>query len=202
MRNIKRLMASGASCPSEGGFNAGDKLSPYTISGVQKLLDSSSATSVTIKGLENYRAYNVGVVAVDDFGNPSVISDKVCAIPMETQGYEPDVDGGYCFIATAAFGSYSHPTVKILRKFRDRFLSRIPGGNFLIASYYKAGPSLAKMVNDNSTLKNIVVILLTLFAGFSVLLMSVGPLAVICGIGGSISLGLLIGLLLPWRRNR
>lgn len=55
-------------------------------------------------------------------------------------------DGGYCFIATAGYGSYTHPHVKVLRAWRDAFLAPTETGRAFIAWYYRAGPMLADRV--------------------------------------------------------
>lgn len=55
-------------------------------------------------------------------------------------------DGGFCFVATAAHGSYAHPVVVGLRWFRDQILARVPGGAWLIRTYYALSPPLARAV--------------------------------------------------------
>ncbi len=54
-----------------------------------------------------------------------------------------DSGGGFCFIATAAYGSYLDPHVASLRRFRDEQLRPLPGGPRLISAYYQASPGLA-----------------------------------------------------------
>jgi hypothetical protein len=60
---------------------------------------------------------------------------------------------GPCFVATACFGNYDHPTVKVLRQFRDRELRPAPFGKALIALYYRHGRSLASVVERFPFLK-------------------------------------------------
>lgn len=64
--------------------------------------------------------------------------------------------GGGCFIATAAYGSYHHPHVKILRKFRDRILNKNYFGKKIIQFYYKYSPSIACFINRDNRLQIIV----------------------------------------------
>lgn len=59
-----------------------------------------------------------------------------------------------CFIATAAFGSYDHPAVKIFREFRDVYLASNSLGKILINLYYRFGPFLSRLVTRNIFLKN------------------------------------------------
>lgn len=61
----------------------------------------------------------------------------------------------HCFIATAAYGDPSHPHVKILREFRDRYLIRSPLGRSLVDLYYRYSPPVALFVEKHPTLKAI-----------------------------------------------
>jgi len=54
--------------------------------------------------------------------------------------------GGGCFVATAVYGSYDHPSVVVLRRFRDQRLSVSRGGRTFIRAYYRFGPALARFV--------------------------------------------------------
>lgn len=61
--------------------------------------------------------------------------------------------GGGCFIATAAFGSYLHPKVVVLREFRDRWLMTNPVGRMFVKGYYRFSPLLAVHVAHHEWLR-------------------------------------------------
>jgi hypothetical protein len=71
---------------------------------------------------------------------------------------------GFCFVATACFGDYDHPTVRLLRQFRDTELQRAPFGKTVISLYYRHGRSLASLVDRLPGLKPIVRATLNTFA--------------------------------------
>lgn len=54
--------------------------------------------------------------------------------------------GGGCFIATAAYGSYFEPHVKVLRKFRDKRLLTNRAGRAFVRFYYKNSPPIANWI--------------------------------------------------------
>lgn len=81
---------------------------------------------------------------------------------------------GSCFIATAAFGSYLHPSVKILRNFRDTFLLKNKAGISFVRWYYRISPSLAGLISGSEGLKAIVRVTLLPVVGFSALALHVG----------------------------
>jgi hypothetical protein len=63
---------------------------------------------------------------------------------------------GGCFIATAAFGSYISPHVKILRDFRDACLLTNRAGQGFVRLYYKYSPPMADFIADHEGLKTVV----------------------------------------------
>ena len=63
--------------------------------------------------------------------------------------YEAHQAGGGCFIATAVYGDYDHPQVRVLRRFRDQILMKSAVGERFVRWYYRVGPGVAKYVKNN-----------------------------------------------------
>lgn len=69
--------------------------------------------------------------------------------------------GGGCFIATAAYGSYLHPQVQILRDFRDKFLLTNAPGRVFVNMYYRLSPPLADFIAQHDLFRGTTRIVLT-----------------------------------------
>jgi hypothetical protein len=54
--------------------------------------------------------------------------------------------GGACFVATAVYGGYEAPEVRVLRRWRDGFLRSSAWGRQVIRVYYAASPRLVNAV--------------------------------------------------------
>jgi hypothetical protein len=63
--------------------------------------------------------------------------------------------GGGCFIATAAYGSYLHPKVRLLRDFRDRWLMTNPLGRLFVRAYYHMSPPAAAVIARHELLRRL-----------------------------------------------
>lgn len=72
-----------------------------------------------------------------------------------------------CFIATAAFGSPYQPGVRVLRKFRDRYLLPYAWGERLVEFYYAVSPPLADGIAARPWLRAGVRVFLLPLIGFS-----------------------------------
>ena len=157
-----------------GIFKSGDAETQTTLE-YDSLVDSDSYSKdwkFTVKGKDGYefinndegsssRAYTVEVTAFDLAGN----SDDTASISVEassvtTYGFWSNYkshggkdDGGFCFVATAGFGSYFHPSVALLRDFRDSVLSNFGAGKKFIGAYYKYGSYPAEIIKDSPVLR-------------------------------------------------
>ena len=56
---------------------------------------------------------------------------------------------GKCYIATTVYGSYDHPSVCLLRRFRDHKLSTNIFGKIFVVVYYNIGSYLIKYLGEN-----------------------------------------------------
>ena len=68
--------------------------------------------------------------------------------------------GSGCFIATAAFGSYEHQYLHVLRDFRDDYLLVNEPGAAFVHYYYANSPDLVRVINQHEWLKPLVRVLL------------------------------------------
>ncbi|MBN1614721.1 MAG: S8 family serine peptidase [Deltaproteobacteria bacterium] len=127
---------------------------------------SAGTASVTVVN----KAPGGGTSNALSFEITSVVSPSVPAQGSDGGG------GGGCFIATAAFGSYAHPLVKVLRNFRDLTLLKHPLGRAFVQWYYRNSSPVAEFIRSSEALKACVRALLIPLAGFGYLSIHLGLL--------------------------
>ena len=81
-----------------------------------------------------------------------------------------------CFMATAAYCSPSHPYVKILRDFRDRYLITSKLGRALVDFYYKNSPFAADLIAEHKLLRAAARLNLIPLVAFSSCMLHFGPI--------------------------
>lgn len=111
----------------------------------------ASQCTVTITftpaGTDNYSAtLNI------DFEDPS-IPDATVTITGE--GTSEPGNGGGCFIATAAYGSYMNDDVNVLRQFRDKYLLTNAPGKSFVSFYYEYSPPIANYIAQHDVLRSL-----------------------------------------------
>jgi hypothetical protein len=65
------------------------------------------------------------------------------------QASRPKKEDDGCFVVTATLGDPNHPTVLLLRSFRDRHLRQTRVGQCVVDWYYLHGPQLAKRIEGS-----------------------------------------------------
>ncbi|NIR25854.1 MAG: hypothetical protein GWN77_02600, partial [Gammaproteobacteria bacterium] len=65
-------------------------------------------------------------------------------------------NGGFCFIATAAYGTPMAGEIQILREFRDEYLLTSPIGQAFVDFYYRVSPPIAEFITEHAILKPVV----------------------------------------------
>jgi hypothetical protein len=80
------------------------------------------------------------------------LQGMLCVLMMQWAGGS---GGSGCFIATAAYGSYLDPHVKLLRDFRDEYLITNAPVRAFVSFYYQHSPPIADYIRKNESLRTI-----------------------------------------------
>jgi hypothetical protein len=140
--------------------------------------DVSISLSTVTKDISNFGTASTYSKVIMIVMNTSSSQDGLAySVSADKAGQTSDSSGGGggCFIATAAFGSYLAPEVKILRKFRDAYLIsnfkfrisnfkiEIPNylGRAFVKSYYRFSPPVADYISGHEGLRLITRLTLT-----------------------------------------
>jgi hypothetical protein len=80
--------------------------------------------------------------------------DEEAEVRFDEIGFWPV--SGYCFIATAAYGTETAPQLDILRDFRDQVLLKNALGSRFVAAYYRLSPPIADFIAKSDFLRAVV----------------------------------------------
>jgi len=179
-----------ATAPTDLQLTFSQKPDTLAVIAIKKLTDGSfqefsfntASSNIVIQGF-NTPATDEVVLIID---NISELNGQTAR--FSTDGTKPATGGGGgggCFIATAAYGSYLHPKVMVLRNFRDNYLLTNTPGRLFVSLYYKYSPAIADLVRQNDTARLLVRVMLAplifLADHFVLALYAFGAGIVICG---------------------
>lgn len=118
---------------------------------------------------DHFSIYRLG--SPEAAGEYEISSGETPAVTEPLRSDPPQNNSGGivpgCFIATASYGSYLHPHVKIFRDFRDKYLLPYAPGRYFVYTYYKYSPPAADIIAKYYVLRTLTRVVL-----FPFLLMS------------------------------
>jgi len=120
---------------------------------------AGTPVDVDFGGLRPLTHYWVGIRAVDDCNRPGphVVAEVTTSKIHFTQLPQISLNPAHpqCFIATAAWGSAVEPSVKAMRRARDRLVAEVP--LFAVAAdlYGRAGPAAAGVLKRSDTARTL-----------------------------------------------
>lgn len=88
----------------------------------------------------------------DVLNNFENASDTHCVTGMTVQVSKKEG----CYIATAVYGSYDAPEVRVLRRFRDEKLKKTVLGRAFVRAYYRLSPPLAEKLRNAGWINGLV----------------------------------------------
>jgi hypothetical protein len=161
-------------------------------------LSGADQDSLTVTGLTSDTQYWFRVVAVDPNDNESELSADadVSAVTVpstdfwelykDSGGRDP---GGFCFLATAAYGTPLAEDIDLLRRFRDGWLLTSAPGRAFVTFYYEHSPPLARAIRQSPLLAaatRVLLVPLVFLAWFLVELGLLGKLTVLAVSWGAV----------------
>ncbi len=157
---------------------------------ISEITSNTAGTTYTVSGFNSLNPATDEVILLlansSDADNQQVNFSTDGSTPPVTDSTASNTSGGGsgCFIATAAYGSYLHPQVQILRNFRDQYLMTNPSGRAFVKCYYRLSPPVAEFIGKHETLRTLVRLMLTPIV-YAVLNPIICFLIIVCFLGES-----------------
>jgi YVTN family beta-propeller protein len=129
---------------------------------------NENTTEYSDSGLEQAANYYYAVCAYNEMGDSEYTDVKYITTPLASG----------CFIATAAYGSYTETHVRILRDFRDRFLLKDKAGRAFVKFYYKYSPGIADYISRHEFIRAVIRLCLLPIIVISWVMLSIGPFSI------------------------
>ena len=111
-----------------------------------------TASGVNTDSIYGYSGYMWAIITEDT--TPSL--DDLQGDEFGGYGHPTTPGGGFCFIATAAYGTDTAEQLDILREFRDAVLLPNSLGAEFVSLYYKTSPPLANFISQHEILRTAV----------------------------------------------
>ncbi len=122
-------------------------LSPY--SGTQIIFMNENTIPVNIS--LTYDIVDSSIFSVQD--STVTVDSNSNALSQEELERLAGGGAGGCFVATASYGNYNHPFVKILCLFRDRYLLNSSLGQKFVGWYYANSPVVSQAISSSISLQ-------------------------------------------------
>ena len=113
-------------------------------------VEPGALQTVELAGLLPETDYYVGIRAFDDCRNTSALTVIEVTTADRAVG-----EVGWCFVATAAYGSLMANDVELLRHVRDSLLQKTILGELAVETYYTFGPAVAGVIGESDALRGI-----------------------------------------------
>jgi len=82
-------------------------------------------------------------------------SDYEITATFQLKEEEEEPPSGFCFIATAAYGTSTANQLDVLREFRDDMLLKNTAGSLLVDFYYRVSPPIADFISQHSFVRTL-----------------------------------------------